>query len=1426
MRRMARKLMRRRMIVIVLAVGLAVPVLAATLVPSNEGYDLMQQITFQQVKANILIVLDVSGSMAWDYKGNYVGVDSIGTNPQFGWRVSSLTCPTPTPTPTPTETPTATPTITPTATATATATVTPTATATATATKTPTVTPTPTVTKTPTVTPTATTTPTATKTPTATVTPTLTPTVTPTRTPTLTPTITSTPTSTPTATATHTPTETRTPTITPTPTATVTPTPKPTQPPPSYGLFTAGVLLAQNDGDEGGDGDEPTPTPDVKLCQSWTYTLVVQQTYPSRMAVVKNVLGQWVTITTPWEPPVWPQPQEFNANWRMADNVYISSISAVEADKQPLAPGEHTYAWTVNFSSLQPDPGPPFNLYATDATDPSRQPIQGGDPVPTWLTWPNVYYSYTDTGGTFGSGAVVQPPLDVVGTNTKVANWGLMVFSTGIDRDTTGGSGTWEKRNKVVAMIDTSDKGDVTKIETAMGLVSNGGMNVYGSTPTNGALGPVPGAAGTANAETILQYVAQGTTKNTDLVDDVGQQFPLPPDPKFDCGRQYASILVTDGLSNVGNPGGCNETYPEIGNWREPCLACSCSNTTDAQPNNGGPGCPDGGDSKHTCPWDYQEFAAGQAENAWFSNVTIDKTLKPLMARTWVIGISQEVGLCELNSIAYRGRTDASDPKNLVGMGGVAPYLDPYLSLGADPTGSTYDGPLAPKDDGEACDLASHSPAHGDYAFFAQSATKLYDALKKVLSAYGIGDYSTSGPSISNTAEATTASTIGFITTAEYPAWRGHVYAYDLTAPITCTKDGDCPTVSNGAGRCNLINGDPNFGTCKAPDTFKLLWDAGLVLSTGNDGKPRRIYTWDGTTLIPVEKANEGALNTVCGNCGIDDNVVDFIRGNNGSGTPRPWQLGAIVNSTAAVIGKPEEWKQFTGHLGFETTYASRNSVAWMGASDGMVHGFDVTDGSELVALIPPDQLANQVTLYNNYKSNPTDDSMGQQIFPADHLYGVASSPRFADVWDPGQSEYRTMMYLTEGPGGTGVHAIDVTHPTPTDPNYGYGTPYNSSNPEAAPPVQPLWSLTQDGRGLTKTLPSLNDTWSIPAIGGTLNGAKWQLVMGNGYTKYDTTNATTIANTKNPVPVYLRLNPLTGAQLSADSVTNFNTDQALGGPWVRNQMFAHSTIWSTTTGYYQPDDDVNEGVQADLQGHVWLLDRNNLTSTWANPQTLSDSVPPVIAGEPLYYTPAVANYPSDQPQYNVFAFSSGTFYEVSDYINGSAVGTTGHFIPSLYLAARSIKSGSTVVNRIEIRNFTGTTSTDGGMTFSINPGGTPYFGHRTQVTASPLILTPRVGSNGKVIALYLLFDPDAGCKGLAYVVRLDFDPGNLTNVAVKVAGAGEGAASGLALAGTLPVVSKSFAGTGGKAYFFVVRDLPIAGAGGAGAPIAWWRELQ
>ncbi|MFZ5785023.1 MAG: hypothetical protein ACOY3Y_01150, partial [Acidobacteriota bacterium] len=91
----------------VLSAVIAAPALPYTIDRNNEGYDLMRQITAQIPRPNLLVVLDTSNSMRWDFVGNDLGVDVTGTLPKATW-IARCDEPEPTPTPTPTVTPTAT----------------------------------------------------------------------------------------------------------------------------------------------------------------------------------------------------------------------------------------------------------------------------------------------------------------------------------------------------------------------------------------------------------------------------------------------------------------------------------------------------------------------------------------------------------------------------------------------------------------------------------------------------------------------------------------------------------------------------------------------------------------------------------------------------------------------------------------------------------------------------------------------------------------------------------------------------------------------------------------------------------------------------------------------------------------------------------------------------------------------------------------------------------------------------------------------------------------------------------------------------------------------------------------------------------------------------------------------------------------------
>ncbi|RLE31632.1 MAG: hypothetical protein DRJ61_11120, partial [Acidobacteria bacterium] len=266
-------------------------------------------------------------------------------------------------------------------------------------------------------------------------------------------------------------------------------------------------------------------------------------------------------------------------------------------------------------------------------------------------------------------------------------------------------------------------------------------------------------------------------------------------DPQNMCGRTYGVLLMTDGISNYCNNG---------------CTS-SCS-----------------GETWDSCPSNYGNFPAGDSDNLWKTSVSgVD-----LEIRTWALGISEEVGRCELNYTAYKGRTDASSPH---GDAGFSIDDDPYLADG---------------------DTDVYDTAHGDYAFFASSVDELRQALLDIISSMGVGDYATSSPAVGS-GSGTTLGQIGFLGSSEYPSWEGHLRAFDLTL-------------------------DPS-------DTDYELWDSGEVLTdatTPNNGFTRRIYTWDPTNsnaIVAVAPGTTAALDTICGSCGITDAVVDFMLGNDGN---------------------------------------------------------------------------------------------------------------------------------------------------------------------------------------------------------------------------------------------------------------------------------------------------------------------------------------------------------------------------------------------------------------------------------------------------------------------------------------------------------------------------------------------------------------
>jgi hypothetical protein len=539
----------------------------------------------------------------------------------------------------------------------------------------------------------------------------------------------------------------------------------------------------------------------------------------------------------------------------------------------------------------------------------------------------------------------------------------------------------------------------------------------------------------------------------------------------------------------------------------------------------------------------------------------------------------------------------------------------------------------------------------------------------------------------------------------------------------------------------------------------------------------------------------------------VTEEVIDFLRGNDGTltDTARELQLGPVVNSTPTVIGRPQSWDQNTvkEHSSFAALYGGRTSLVYIGTSDGTIRAFDLRDGAEILCLIPPNLLDHQVALYVQYLKDPSEYPLGQPQLPSQHKYGVANSIRFGDVYFPDEDTYKTVMFVTEGPGGTGVHAIDVTHPYPgrtidghtytEDPNYGYASD---------DPVKVLWSKTGDGEAGTAVLTDFGSSWSMPAF-APVTGDTWRLQIGAGYIE-------NISNFLNP-RVY-HIDPVTGDPepgtfaKSSPLLANSSPDY-----YVTNQAFADSVFWQNDSSSWSGDNLANEGVQGDLNGHMWVLSESSNSVT---AETLLVTTDP----EPFYYSPAASGYPDSPVEWSLYAFASGSYYETSPNVVGADVGTVGNFIPKVYVVARELADPDNIQSV--------------GIPTGLLPdpdGGT--LGPRTQPTAPPSIFANVYGTD-KPFALFLLYDPDASaCIGYSYIVRVNFEPMDLDKIlddiddAVEVYKAGEGTAGGFAVTGERVIVAQSDPKEGGAAKLVEVPNLVIP-VGGGEENVRWLIELQ
>ncbi|MDD9892418.1 MAG: PilC/PilY family type IV pilus protein, partial [Gammaproteobacteria bacterium] len=225
----------------------------------------------------------------------------------------------------------------------------------------------------------------------------------------------------------------------------------------------------------------------------------------------------------------------------------------------------------------------------------------------------------------------------------------------------------------------------------------------------------------------------------------------------------------------------------------------------------------------------------------------------------------------------------------------------------------------------------------------------------------------------------------------------------------------------------------------------------------------------------------DGLLATIGIVEGLVPSDIEYIRGdrsgeqqNGGAFRNRATSvLGPILSSNPVYVGPPnfdypDEFENPSDDAAeryhkFATDNAGRAPMVYVGANDGMLHGFDATTGEERIAFVPSRVLSN-LGSYSDPAFTPQAYVDGQ-ISVVD-VYGRypgcgATSP----CW-------RTILTGSLGRGGQGIFALDVTNPGSYDSNGVYQSgDFSESNAEELV----LWEFTDAGSLAGQVKQSIND---------------------------------------------------------------------------------------------------------------------------------------------------------------------------------------------------------------------------------------------------------------------------------------------------------------------------------------------------------------
>lgn len=513
-----------------------------------------------------------------------------------------------------------------------------------------------------------------------------------------------------------------------------------------------------------------------------------------------------------------------------------------------------------------------------------------------------------------------------------------------------------------------------------------------------------------------------------------------------------------------------------------------------------------------------------------------------------------------------------------------------------------------------------HAAFNGRGLFLsARSPAKLTSALSDALS--NIDSRARSAAAVAVNVRSLTTDTRIYQVRFNADRWSGDIYSL----PLTTSGVIDTPEWEAAGKLATLVKSGGDTG-----------WDSSRTIITRNDAISKGVpFRWTGASDDKrISTSQQAALEKNPAtelNDGDGENRLHYLRGRNyyeinTTSAKNQFRkrfgdyLGDIVNSAAVYVSPPTpglfpdsiEPGAKQNYSDFVTARAGRTSMLYVGANDGMFHGFEAINnsagGNEKLAYVPS-------SVYGNL-SKLTDPDYQHRYFVDGAP--VAGNAYYGDAW-------HTLVVSGLGAGGKAYFGLDVTNPAA----------FNEDN--AADIAK--WEFSD------ATDPDMGFSIGQATI-ARMNNGRWAAIFGNGYNNAGSGRAV----------LYIVF--LDGA---ADGVITFNTSPTATDFIKLDTQAGNST---TPNGLASPgildanSDYLPDYIYAgDIRGNLWKFDVSSANpADWkiaygstTTPKPVFKTVDGAGESQPITVRPQIGRHPEGLTGYIVY-FGTGKYIEVDDRI--------------------------------------------------------------------------------------------------------------------------------------------------------------------------------